>query len=95
MVPSPVRFRWRARWYRVVEVLATWVEATPWWRQFTRRDSADPAAAGVRPIEQEVWRVAAVAGHQRYRSPASVVPGVYDLVHESDSQQWWLVRVWD
>lgn len=93
--PSPVRFRWGVRWYRVVDVLATWVEAAPWWRQLTRRNSAEAPPAGVRPIEQEVWRVAAVTGRQHYRSSVVVVPGVYDLIHEPGSQRWWLARVWD
>ncbi len=30
---EPVRFRRGRRWYLVVEVLAYWIEAIPWWQR--------------------------------------------------------------
>ena len=29
---SPRRFRWRGRWYTVLAVLFSWLEAAAWWR---------------------------------------------------------------
>ncbi|MDQ1250929.1 MAG: hypothetical protein QG597_5309 [Actinomycetota bacterium] len=83
---APVRFRWAGRSYRVVEVLASWVEAGPWWGA---RVSAAGVPQGARPIERQVWRVVAGSCFQ------SEVTGIYDLVHESGSGRWWLTRVWD
>jgi hypothetical protein len=83
---APVRFRWSGRSYRVVEVLASWVEAGPWWGLPT---SVPGASRGALPVERLVWRV--VAG-RRFQSEGT---GIYDLVHESGSERWWLTRVWD
>jgi hypothetical protein len=90
----PARFRRGSRWYLVVEVLAYWIEAVPWWQ---RGDGLGP-----RPIptvgqgelaERQVWRVNARAEHRSRQAESPI--GTYDLVHEPESEQWWLVRVWD
>lgn len=83
---EPVRFRWAGRSYRVAEVLATWVEAGPWWGPAV---GVPGVPSGAHPVERQVWRV--VAG-SRFQSE---VTGTYDLVHESGSGRWWLTRVWD
>jgi hypothetical protein len=82
----PVRFQWAGRSYRVVEVLANWMEAGSWWGA---RTNVSGTLRGARPVERRVWRV--VAG-SRFESEAT---GIYDLVHESGSGRWWLTRVWD
>jgi hypothetical protein len=86
---APVRFRWSGRSYQVAEVLATWVEAGPWWQRGAQVRGPGAAATGALPMERQVWRVAAGSRFQ------SEVTGTYDLVHESGSGRWWLTRVWD
>lgn len=81
---APAGFRWRGRRYAVVGVIATWVEAVPWWR----RDSLRAAAGG----QQVVWRVEAAG-----RAGST---GVYEVSRgprreASGSDSWWLVRVLD
>lgn len=44
---DPTRFRWSGRWYAVLSVLFSWMEAAAWWR---------PGSSDVR-----VWRVEARA----------------------------------
>lgn len=86
---APVEFRWRGRRYVVQDVLASWVEAMPWWR-------------GVLPStgvsgQSYVWRVEAAG-----RADGAQVPGVYELRRDpprgsSDSgdDHWFLVRILD
>jgi hypothetical protein len=82
---GPVQF-WRGPTrYVVGELLDSWVETPPWWRQASGGASADLVAA------REVWRVEAVrAGRARTQ-----FAGVYDLCWDSAVNRWSLVRVHD
>ncbi len=68
-VPSgrPAAFRWQGRWYRVTDILDTWVYREPWWEQplFPHR------GPGHAP-ERTFYRVATDAGgvvELVYRTP--------------------------
>ena len=80
----PAVFRWRGRRYTVGAVVATWVEAMPWWvdRGYGQR-------AAERTAQRHVWRVEA--------APRTGTSGVYDLYRIScgDTAQWGLERVID
>ncbi len=52
---DPRVFRWRGRRYVVTEVLATWHERRPWWR-----DLHD--GLGDTPTGRQIWRVQARIG---------------------------------
>jgi len=79
---APVRFQWRGCGYRVVDILASWVEATPWWHDTGR---GAPLQSG----QRRVWQVEAV------RHPRGAHVGVYELAQETQTGRWWLTRVWD
>jgi hypothetical protein len=53
---QPRVFRWRGRRYEVTEVLAQWLEVTPWWR------GSAPQADGLHDRQRRVWRVEAGGG---------------------------------
>jgi hypothetical protein len=78
---EPVVFRWRGRRYAVRAILASWVEALPWWVEQARVDQG----CG----QRHVWRVEAAA--------RTGTTGVYDLYRISLSQRrrWGLERVID
>jgi hypothetical protein len=80
----PAVFRWRGRRYAVGAVVATWVEAMPWWvdRGYGQR-------AAERTVQRHVWRVEA--------APRTGTSGVYDLyrISHDDASQWGLERVID
>ena len=84
---GPVQF-WRGETrYVVGELLDSWVETAPWWRQ----DTAAGGASAELVSTQEVWRVEAVrAGRSR-----TSFAGVYDLSWDSAANRWSLVRVHD
>ena len=93
--PEPDQFLWRDRLYVVREVLGRWVEAGSWWRGpgarlvLTGAGPSGPALRGsVDDREREVWRVEAGQG-------SSAGTGVFDLVHETATGRWSLVRVMD
>lgn len=91
---QPVRFRRGRRWYLVVEVLAYWIEAIPWWQRGNGLGPGSIPLTGQGELaEHQVWRVNARAEHRSRQTESSI--GTYDLVHEPASEQWWLVRVWD
>lgn len=77
---EPAAFRWRGRRYAVRAIVATWVEAMPWW--------VDRASGRHRPLLHEqrlVWRVEAASW--------SGTTGVYDLYRAPCG--WGLERVID
>ena len=77
----PVGFRWRGRRYAVRVVLASWVEARPWWAGIP-----PPAEAGGQcPAQRQVWRVEA--------APRAGMSGTYDLAWSPEG--WTLDRVLD
>jgi hypothetical protein len=82
---GPAQF-WRGSTrYVVGELLDSWVETGPWWRQATGGASADLVAG------REVWRVEAVRAGRSRMSFA----GVYDLAWDAAANRWSLVRVHD
>ncbi|MGY1711628.1 MULTISPECIES: DUF6504 family protein [Geodermatophilus] len=83
---GPVQF-WRGQSrYEVGELLDSWVETAPWWRQ----GEAGGASAEL-VATREVWRVEAVRAGRSRMSFA----GVYDLSWDSWGNRWSLVRVHD
>jgi hypothetical protein len=76
---APSGFRWNGRHYEVQAVLASWVEATSWWREL------GSAGSNGRAAHRDVWRVEAVS-----RTGTS---GVYDLAVVADA--WRLLRISD
>jgi hypothetical protein len=52
--PSPQRFVWRRRRYRVLAVVQRWVEVGSWWRGASAIDE-----------EYDLWRVEAAAERQQ------------------------------
>lgn len=85
----PVVFRWRGRRYAVRVVIASWVEAVPWWAG----ESPDARAGGQRHAPRQAWRVEAAP----LRSARTGSPGVYDLYRDpgGDERPWFLMRVFD
>jgi hypothetical protein len=57
---QPRVFRWRGRRYEVTEVLAQWLEVTPWWRVAAQHPAVDLPA--VHDRQRQVWRVEAGGG---------------------------------
>ena len=79
---EPAEFRWRGRRYAVHAIVATWVEAVPWWAGSLRPDGG---AGGVRSRDgasgqRRVWRVEA--------APRTGATGVYDLYRVPRGQRW-------
>ena len=81
---APAVFCWRGRRYTVGAVVATWVEAMPWWvdRGYGQRTAEHTA-------QRHVWRVEA--------APRTGTSGVYDLyrISRGGTAQWGLERVID
>jgi hypothetical protein len=92
---EPAGFRWRGRRYAVRVIVATWVEALPWWVDglgtglgtdgLRVESSRVDGASG----QRQVWRVEA--------APRTGTVGVYDLYRtpRGDRQRWGLERVLD
>ncbi len=83
---GPVQF-WRGQSrYLVGELLDSWVETPPWWR-----DAVVGGASAELVATQEVWRVEAVRAGRSRMSFA----GVFDLSWDAAGNRWELVRVHD
>lgn len=80
----PQRIRWRERSYLVEQVLSTWIESGAWWQVVARRVGA--AAAERIPLSCTVWRVEA-------RGTRGSI--VIDLAHDTEADEWSLVRLAD
>ncbi len=78
---EPVVFRWRGRRYEVRAIVASWVEALPWWVEFVRVEQGYG--------QRHAWRVEA--------APRTGTAGVYDLYRTSGCprRRWGLARVID
>jgi hypothetical protein len=78
---EPAMFRWRGRRYAVRAIVASWVEALPWW--------VEPARVEQEYGQRHVWRVEAAS--------RTGTTGVYDLYRISGCQRrrWGLARVID
>ena len=68
---QPRVFRWRGRRYEVTEVLAQWLEVTPWWRpsalvadapEKSPEESPEEPAFLIHDQQRRVWRVEAGGG---------------------------------
>jgi hypothetical protein len=83
---GPAQF-WRGTTrYVVGELLDSWVETGPWWRQASSGGASADLVAG-----REVWRVEAVRAGRSRMSFA----GVYDLCWDAADNRWSLLRVHD
>ena len=82
---EPAGFRWRGRRYAVRVVIASWVEAVPWWSG----ESPDARAGGQCHAPRQAWRVEA--------APRTGSAGVYDLYRDPGDleRSWVLERVFD
>lgn len=80
----PLRVRWRDRSYNVEQVLAHWIESGAWWHAVARR--VGTAAAERIPLSCAVWRVEARGAR------GSIV---VDLAHDTEADEWSLVRIAD
>jgi hypothetical protein len=88
---GPVQF-WRgSSRYVVGELLDSWVETAPWWRQHAVSAASGVGASAELVASREVWRVEAVRAGRSRMSFA----GVYDLSWDAAGNRWWLVRVHD
>ena len=75
----PTGFRWSGRRYEVQAVLASWVEATAWWKE------QGSAGSNGRAAHRDVWRVEAISH--------TGTSGVYDLAVVAGT--WRLLRISD
>ncbi|MGY1603437.1 DUF6504 family protein [Geodermatophilus sp. SYSU D00815] len=89
---GPAQF-WRGQSrYVVGELLDSWVETAPWWRQHAVSSPGSSSGASADLVaSREVWRVEAVRAGRSRMSFA----GVYDLSWDAAGNRWWLVRVHD
>ena len=78
-LPAPVEFLWRRKLWRVLGVESRWRETADWW---SLKESDDLLA------EAEVYRVLACSGR-------SALPGVYELAHPVNGEEWILRTVVD
>ena len=84
----PAVFRWRGRRYVVRVVIASWVEAVPWWP-----GESGARAGGQCPAPRQAWRVEAAP----LSSARTGSTGVYDLYRDGGdrARSWVLERVFD
>lgn len=80
----PQRLRWRDRTYLVECILGYWVESGAWWKSVAQRVGVSTAEH--LPLSCAVWRVEA-------RGATGSI--VVDIVHDTDVDQWSLVRLAD
>jgi hypothetical protein len=79
---GPAQFLWRGRLWKVFDVVAQWVETTPWWQAEAPRDLL---------AEREVWRVEAAPGRVAREGSG----GVFDLAFDWSQGTWTLARCLD
>jgi Family of unknown function (DUF6504) len=99
---GPEQFLWRGRLWKVCDVVAHWVETSPWWQSSGVRavlgsDEPDDrgGAVAVRhdlAAEREVWRVEAARG---LAAAGGAGRGVFDLVFDWSEGSWKLTRCVD
>ena len=98
---GPEQFLWRGGLWKVLDVLAHWVETGPWWQSsgcaaLLGEDpdtAAEAAAASDLLAEREVWRVE--AGRGGVRHGAEERRGVFDLAFDWSEGSWLLTRCAD
>lgn len=79
---QPVEFNWRRRYYRVCEVVGTWVERDSWWVESGQ------------PEQRIFWRVEAQL-KTRVEKRGCAQLGTYDLSVADSGVHWVMERVWD
>ncbi len=104
-VEAPELFLWRGGLWKVVDVVAHWVETGPWWQSsgVAALLGDDPGTAPDGPAtsdllaEREVWRVEAGRGAvpQAGSGPGSDRRGVFDLAFDWAQGSWLLTRCAD
>ena len=100
-VEAPEQFLWRGGLWKVVEVVAHWVETGPWWQSSgvaaLLGDDPDqvPDAATTSDLlaEREVWRVE--AGRGSASCAGAERRGVFDLAFDWAEGGWLLTRCAD
>ena len=100
-VEGPEQFLWRGGLWKVVEVVAHWVETGPWWQHagvaalLGADPEATPDAATTADllVEREVWRVE--AGRGAVPTGVGERGGVFDLAFDWSQGGWLLTRCAD
>lgn len=102
LVEAPEQFLWRGGLWKVVDVLAHWVETGPWWHLSGVAAllgngpavATDSAATSDLLAEREVWRVEAGRGAVRLVGHAGSDDrrGVFDLAFDGAQGGWLLTR---
>ncbi len=101
LVEAPEQFLWRGGLWKVVDVVAHWVETGAWWQSpgVAALLGDDPAegqgSAGTADLlgEREVWRVE--AGRGAVLSGDGARRGVFDLEFDGAEGGWLLTRCAD
>ena len=100
-VEAPELFLWRGGLWKVLDVVAHWVETGPWWQSagvaaLLGNDPStvpDPTATSDLLAEREVWRVEAGRGAVPHGGDER--RGVFDLAFDWAQGGWLLTRCAD
>ena len=100
-VEAPEQFLWRGGLWKVVDVVAHWVETGPWWQSagvaalLGDESGTGPDAASTSDLlaEREVWRVE--AGRGAVPNGSADRCGVFDLAFDWAQGGWLLTRCAD
>ncbi len=100
LVEAPEQFLWRGGLWKVVDVVAHWVETGPWWQSagvaalLGDESGTTPDAASTSDLlaEREVWRVEAGRGAVPQGAERC---GVFDLAFDWAQGGWLLTRCAD
>ena len=101
LVEAPEQFLWRGGLWKVVDVVAHWVETGPWWQSSgvaallgdDLGTAPDAASTSDLLAEREVWRVEAGRGPVPHGSGER--RGVFDLAFDWAQGGWLLTRCAD
>jgi hypothetical protein len=101
LVEAPEQFLWRGGLWKVVDVLAHWVETGPWWQSSgaaallgdDTTTAPDPTATSDLLAEREVWRVEAGRGAVPHGGDER--RGVFELAFDWAQGSWLLTRCAD
>jgi hypothetical protein len=100
-VEAPEQFLWRGGLWKVVDVVAHWVETGPWWQSpgvaallgDATETPPDDTTTSDLLAEREVWRVEAGRGAVPHGNGAR--RGVFELVFDWAQGGWLLTRCAD
>ena len=100
LVEAPEQFLWRGVLWKVVDVVAHWIETGPWWQSsgvaaLLGDDSGTTPDATTSDllVEREVWRVEAGRGAVPHGTGER--GGVFDLAFDWAQDGWLLTRCSD